>query len=376
MKRTTYERSSCRPLLSICQHHHSASSASSAASASPSSSVLEKQLQLQSFLNNSRHSNHLSRIIHQSVLCIGCWLLMTYRMCHPPHSHSHHVVSAFHVSAPSIQQTRTRTRSRSRKENDSDSTSKSTSSSFVLNAEVSWLGDSYASMEITSTTSSTSVSTLHEWLNLPSASDLALLGTSDATPLIREERVVGTSGAGTNNSISNTSVFFECWQPRLDFLGLDLQPVFINQIDRHQAPSSNNNNDRNCNGTLVVTVSIIEARIEMPTTSKKPNLANRGIRRIMERAQMNGRSVITAVPMSSPNTNNSTTCPPLFLLSVDLALSLTVVLPPYVPLPPGFNRVGNAIMRRTGTTRSKQLLEDIKRHYQKWQNDEIERSNE
>jgi hypothetical protein len=324
------------------QHHSGPASASASADLALSSSP---SLQENPSLRN-RSRNKLPSKISPSALWALLGVAWILAKCHCPPSHETAAtvtapmvgplaVSAFRATPPTAPTRPGRGRD----------------PPCRLGATLSWLGDAQASVEIPPTgTSSPTDPSLQEWLGTPAASDLALLGTPEPTP-----RRGGSGGDG--------STVFECRQPVVDFLGLELQPVFLHEIDRRPPPPPETDDGRGGAAT-VVTVTILEARVEIPPS--KPNLANRGVRRIMEQAQFQGRAVITAVPASGPRTND----PPPLLLSVDLTLTLTVELPPYLPVPPGFNRIGSAIMRRAGTARSQQLLEDMKQHYENWKSNQ------
>mmetsp|Transcript_15617 Transcript_15617/g.27126 ORF Transcript_15617/g.27126 Transcript_15617/m.27126 type:complete len:288 (-) Transcript_15617:333-1196(-) len=185
---------------------------------------------------------------------------------------------------------------------------------------LSWSGDAKASIVVKETKSSQGNGlSIQDWLDDPTASNLALLGTPDV-----EERNDG---------------LFHCRQPGIDFLGLALQPIFVNKIDRTK------------NGTATVSIMDAQTEIKGGNSGRTANLANNAIQGIMQDSKFQGRSVIRA--------NDKT-------LSVDLTLTLNVSLPPFVLLPPGFNNMGIAIIKRTGQARSKQLLQDLHRNYQEW----------
>jgi hypothetical protein len=165
-----------------------------------------------------------------------------------------------------------------------------------------------------------------------SDSDPYLLGTTDA-----EQRPDG---------------LWDCRQPRVEFLGLDLVPIFVNNLQRQPTATK---------------VTIVDARIEILKTTG----ASRVVASVMEKSKCVGNSIIRVVSTSTGSSSSTTTsgddedrssCQ----LSVDLTLTWQVFLPPFVLLPPGFNTLGSAIVRRTGASRTKKLLEDIKQAHQEW----------
>jgi hypothetical protein len=199
----------------------------------------------------------------------------------------------------------------------------SVSSSTRLKGTLSWSGDANASIDLIShpVVQHQDFSIRH-WLDDPNASNRALLGSTEDV----EEQPDGT-------------IF--CRQPPVDFLGMVLCPVFWNKISR---PAS---------GTVKVT--IVDAKTEVGG-GRTPNMVDQALRNIMNESKFQGRSMIQT---HDDDVNN-------IRLSVDLKLTLKVMLPPFVLLPPGFNRVGSALIKRTGETRSKKLLRDLQREYQHW----------
>ena len=181
-----------------------------------------------------------------------------------------------------------------------------------LNALISFKGDSSGVLNIDA-----SLESVQDFLQSP-ASDLYLLGTD--------------SGVKRNDGL------WDCQQPIIDFLGITLQPVFVNRLDRQPD---------------FVSVSIVDARTNI---LKNPqSLGNRAVSNLMSNSKFIGKSIISA--KSLPHTNDSPGC------QVELKLNLTLEIPlPTVMrllLPPGFNSLGSAIVRKTGNSRTKKLLKDL-----------------
>lgn len=191
--------------------------------------------------------------------------------------------------------------------------SKCYASSSRLGATISWLGDSKASIELPDYNNDDTIDySIQDWLQ-SSDSDFHLLGTTNASP-------------------RSCGELWDCRQPRIQFLGLDLVPIFVNRLERT---------------TSSVTVTIVDAQTEIGNSGKR----NRAVAKIMQNSKFLGESKIVAME----NT-----------LSVDLTLTLQVKLPPFLPLPPGFNTLGSAMIRRTGKSRVQQLLRDLNQAYEEW----------
>jgi hypothetical protein len=104
-------------------------------------------------------------------------------------------------------------------------------------------------------------------------------------------------------------------------------------------------------------VTIVEARTDI----EKHNRANQAVARVMKQSQFTGKSVIRAVEGSTSRQGSTTsTCH----LEVDLSLTINILLPKFLLLPPGFNMIGSAFVGWTGQSRTKQLLEDLRDAYQ------------
>lgn len=209
-----------------------------------------------------------------------------------------------------------------------------TSRSVRLSAnQLSFSGDSKASIRIPFPKDS-----FRSWLH-SSDSNLRLLGSDDATQQQQQEE--------------EDEGLWYCPQPRVEFLGLDLVPVFVNRLEHSPHDGS-------------TTVHIVEAKTEILQSSAN-NAANRLVASLMERATFQGKSVIRVdddeeEEYENDDTGNNPRC----RLSVDLNLKLQVPLPRFLPLPPGFNSIGSAIVRRTGQTRTKQLLQDLEQDFKEF----------
>lgn len=144
---------------------------------------------------------------------------------------------------------------------------------------------------------------------------------------------------GTETYAQREDGLWDCQQPIVDFIGLSLQPVFVNRLDR-EPPST-------------VTISIVDARTDIVKNPNSP--ANRVVANLMKTSKFVGKSRI------SVSSTKDRGCQ----LSIDLNLTLQIPLPPFLPLPPGFNKLGSAIVRTTGKSRTKKLLKDLQEAFEK-----------
>jgi hypothetical protein len=192
-------------------------------------------------------------------------------------------------------------------------------SSSVLSASViSFAGDASATLDLDAPLES-----VQEFLQ-SSKSDMYLLGTETYTK--RDDGL------------------WDCQQPIIVFVGLALQPVFVHRLDR-QPPSQ-------------VSISIVDARTDIVKNPNSP--ANRAVASVLETSSFKGKGII-----STKSSATSGACQ----LSIELSLTLQIPLPSFLLIPPGFNSIGSAIVRRAGKSRTKQLLNDLQTAYDKeWKN--------
>ena len=157
-----------------------------------------------------------------------------------------------------------------------------------------------------------------DWLHSPD-SDGALLGSEIYT--LRKDGL------------------WDCNQPPVDWFGLQLNPVFVHQIDRSNIKNNN------------VSIIIVDARTDI----SNPDSSTTIIQQVMQQCSFKGFNNITF----EQNRRSWT-------LSSDVTLTLSVPLPPYVPLPPGFNSIGSNIISKTCQKRARENLESVKESYLKW----------
>lgn len=158
---------------------------------------------------------------------------------------------------------------------------------------------------------------------LSAASNPVLLGAETYTKLDDE-------GSGE---------LWECKQASVAWFGLALTPIFINRIEK----SSGN-----------VVISIIEAQTQVSEGSRLGNT----IATAMKRSEFEGRNVVSWKERAGSNN--------AYVMEGDLRLTLTINLPRFLPLPPGFNTIGSKIVDRTCKQRLRQNLSDISDAYLVW----------
>mmetsp|Transcript_35656 Transcript_35656/g.86317 ORF Transcript_35656/g.86317 Transcript_35656/m.86317 type:complete len:326 (+) Transcript_35656:35-1012(+) len=235
----------------------------------------------------------------------------------------------------------------------------SSSSSSGLHATLSFSGDASYTLEMKDAT----VESVSEFLQSP-RSDVYLLGTSNIAKQEDEEKTSDDSNKKSKKD--DEGQLWECKQPVVDFMGLKLQPVFINKVRRV------------ARGHVVV--SIEDARTDIMKASRNP--ANRALTSILKSSTFAGESVFTVQPRvlnddedsiingggetNSLDDDDESSC----MLSIELRLTLLIPLPSYMPIPPGFNSLGSAIVRRTGKSRTKRLLQRLQAAYHDYYEEE------
>jgi hypothetical protein len=159
----------------------------------------------------------------------------------------------------------------------------------------------------------------------------------------------GSSGGGVAEvkKIKETegSSTWECRQGSIDWFGMTLIPIFINVIERSEFEGSS--------GEGTVVISIIDAKTQVENGGRFGNTLGSA----MKRSVFEGRNVIFWKDEGDSYT-----------LEGNIELSLTINLPPFLPLPPGFNRIGSMIVERTCRERLRQNLRDVSDAYTRWAN--------
>jgi hypothetical protein len=103
-----------------------------------------------------------------------------------------------------------------------------------------------------------------------------------------------------------------------------------------------------------VVVSIIDARTEVGTEVKQGGRLGNVLASAMQRSTFAGRNAITwrEHSVASDTAGGARSCD----LEGNLKLTLTITLPPFLPLPLGFNTIGSKIVERTRTFKTELML--------------------
>jgi hypothetical protein len=179
---------------------------------------------------------------------------------------------------------------------------------------------------------------LSKFLTTP-ASDTVLLGRGTSTCT----RMDGGDSTGEGGEL------WECRQASIGWFGMKLVPVFINRIEKNPAEK-------------MVVVSIIDAKTEVQDGRLGNTLAS-----AMKKSKFQGRNAITWKEQNDADDASNTSggarsCD----LEGNLKLTLTITLPPFLPLPPGFNAIGSKIVERTCAERLRQNLIEVSDAYLIW----------
>ena len=164
-----------------------------------------------------------------------------------------------------------------------------------------------------------------------SESDVILLGT-------RETRLL-EGGSGGDGEL------WECRQANVDWFGMQLTPIFTNRIEKNLSRGN-------------VVSSIIDARTDVQQGGRLGNT----LASAMKRSVFEGRNVVSWSERGDVSGDDALG----YTLEGDLKLTLTINLPPLLPLPPGFNAIGSKIVERTCRQRLQQNLNDISDAYLVW----------
>lgn len=215
---------------------------------------------------------------------------------------------------------------------------------FVLGGTIKFVGNASARLSIPSPIIINNVDnndkenkkSLSNFLTTP-ASDTVLLGKTSICTRIED-------GTSTNQGVVGGGELWECRQASVAFFGLQISPVFTNRLERSTTKNE-------------VTITLLDSRSEVEGGRLGNTLAS-----VMKKSKFEGRNTITW------QENYDAMLPQQedFLLEGKLNLTLTITLPPFLPLPPGFNAIGSKIVERTCAERLKQNLNEISDAYRLW----------
>ena len=168
-----------------------------------------------------------------------------------------------------------------------------------------------------------------------SASDPVLCG-GEVNTIIEEED-------------DENGVLWECRQAGVGWFGLTVLPIFMNRIEKN--PDS-------------VVVSLVDSTTEVQGGGRR-RLGNT-LASAMKLSKFEGRNAITW----EENTGDAQS----YTLDGSLKLTVTIELPPLLPLPPGFNKIGSMIVQSTCKGRLRQNLSEISDSYLHWASQQQQRS--
>mmetsp|Transcript_11712 Transcript_11712/g.22782 ORF Transcript_11712/g.22782 Transcript_11712/m.22782 type:complete len:367 (-) Transcript_11712:106-1206(-) len=198
-----------------------------------------------------------------------------------------------------------------------------------------------------------SSTSLKEFL-LTSASDSVLLGMKNSGNQVGISQCEKIDGS---DCFQNNGELWECRQASIEWFGLTLVPVFVNGIER-SIPSSSSNEGN-------VVISIIDAKTEVRSGGRLGSTLSSA----MKRSVFEGRNVVRWEEHSTNSKDHDEgTFKHKYTLEGNIKLNLTINLPPFLPLPPGFNTIGSKIVERTCRDRLRQNLDDISAAYLQWAN--------
>jgi hypothetical protein len=214
---------------------------------------------------------------------------------------------------------------------------------FVLGGTIKFVGNANARLSIPSPTISINNNvddkndkenrkSLSKFLTSP-ASDTVLLGKTSTCTRIEDEK-------STNQDEGEGGELWECRQASVSFFGMQISPVFTNRLERSTTMNE-------------VTITLLDSTSEVEGGRLGNTLAS-----VMKKSKFEGRNTITWKEVGVQQEE--------FLLEGKLNLTLTITLPPFLPLPPGFNAIGSKIVERTCAERLKQNLVEVSDAYQLW----------
>jgi len=235
-------------------------------------------------------------------------------------------------------------------------------STTQLYATIKFAGESSTTMDIpmpnnvTSSISSAAAASipskylLTDWLSSTEATEF-FLGTSNYKKRSDDDDDDYTHDNKTHDGLWDTV------QPPVDWFGLTLSPVFVIQLSHSE-------------GRLVT--NIREARSDV--LSGKDSPTGRLVSRLMNKSTFQGGNTVTWKTKNSDHHhhhNNSG-----WTLTLSVSLTLIIDLPPFLPVPPGFNSIGSRIIKSTCRKRLDQLAIDMRDAYLEWANEQLRKENQ
>lgn len=208
-----------------------------------------------------------------------------------------------------------------------------------------------------SSTASTNNSLIDFLIYSQEDSNPCILGVPSKSIIPRTKNVEGDETVKT----------YDCYQPPIQWFGIDLKPVFTNQIQRRRLTRRlrrKGTSDDDINSVVheeisyKILVSIVGARTDLQNESSASNV----VAGVMKRSMFSGSNALTITPKYTEVGDQVDG----WTVSSDFKLQLMVPLPSLLPLPPGFNSIGSRIVSSTVKKRVDQSLNDISDAYNSW----------
>lgn len=178
---------------------------------------------------------------------------------------------------------------------------------------------------------------LPQWLR-HTDSTYALLGSNG------QEQVLRFQHNGEDGPL-----LWECPQPPLHWFGNEISFTVVNSIDRHE-------------GILdKVSVSIMDTRMVYTGSRRQTSISSILSTENLLGTLMNQSKLYGGTELSWRSIGDNS-----WMLSAKLDLALHVPLPSLLPLPPGFNKLGSSIVKRTCKSRLVSNLQELKEQYALW----------
>jgi hypothetical protein len=147
---------------------------------------------------------------------------------------------------------------------------------------------------------------------------------------------------GTQDFKRRSDGNWDAFQASVDWFGLQLVPVFVIKLERSEAQQ-------------YVSANIQQARSDI--MSGRDSALGRLAAPVMEKSSFQGGNKV------SWRRNQQSDG---WILEADLSLTLSIPLPPFLPLPPGFNSIGSRIVKSTCKRRLETFVNDLQASYLDW----------
>ncbi|KAL7511090.1 hypothetical protein ACHAXN_011435 [Cyclotella atomus] len=182
--------------------------------------------------------------------------------------------------------------------------------------------------------------TLHDEYTTSNKTLSTFLSSSDSDAILLGMKQEGGVAQVTQLQSDTQSSTWECRQSSIEWFGMTLIPIFTNVIERNGEDGS-------------IIISIVDAKTQVENGGK----IGSALASAMRRSVFEGRNIVFWKEKKEDRS---------YTLVGDIELSLTINLPPFMPLPPGFNRIGSRIVERTCRERLRQNLRYVSDAYHHW----------